>query len=73
MSLSDKMVDTIVGRIINPEDLKASLKELKEGLCGEMMNNPEQTESSLDRIPQSKISFEINKIFGAGLIGENDD
>lgn len=56
MTLSDKIVDTIVGRIINIVDLKASIKELKE-----IFN-----EWEIDSDVQSEV---LNGIFGAELNG----
>lgn len=70
-SLSDKInlhVNGITKYVLVP-DLKASIKRIKDKLCGEMINNPELTESRLDRIPQSHIFMTINEELGAELNG----
>ena len=49
------------------EKVKASIKELREDLCGELLSGS-VNESSCDRIPQKEILSSIKKHFGKDLI-----
>lgn len=56
-----------VGYSYPEKDIKEFIKELKEELCSELLNNPISTEGSWDRIPQEQIHSTICKLAGKKL------